>query len=384
MPRDRSRLRRVGAQRTSWSMPRFGRCGECERTQPVPVCTILWCRPRRLRTRRRRQSATECADPGLAPGVLHFANSALDLGPDAAKRLRRVDIDERGLAVDRRPRPRPRCSGRSGGARRRRPRSPSDRGRTAATTAPDCRACPRTSAPPPARPGPDRRRRSAGRSGRRRPAACRRGRRSRRRRPPAPPRCRPCSEVPRPSAKSGLCTSCTGRPASACLDLLALVAGHHDHRPGARRQRLLGRDAHQRPCRDLGQELVRSAHAGRAAGGEHDRGDAPRCRPPAPSRGCGRVTISISRPPTPMPVMASRGTSSPASSRISTQSKPFSLGERAQPGAPSTGRPRASADQQQVAGIDRHAEMLDRARRSPRPRPGSRRAGRRWRRRRTR
>ena len=77
------------------------------------------------------------------------------------------------------------------------------------------------------------------------------------------------------------------------------------------------------------------------------------------SRGCGRVTISISRPPTPMPVMASRGTSSPASNRMSTQSNPFSLGERAQPGAPSTGRPRASADQQQIAGIDRHAEMLD-------------------------
>ena len=60
-----------------------------------------------------------------------------------------------------------------------------------------------------------------------------------------------------------------------------------------------------------------------------------------------------------MPVMASRGTSSPASKRISTQSNPFSLGERAQPGAPSTGRPRASRQQQQIAGIDRHAEMLD-------------------------
>src|SRR5262249_8307632 len=42
------------------------------------------------------------------------------------------------------------------------------------------------------------------------------------------------------------------------------------------------------------------------------------------SRGCGRVTISINRPPTPMPAMASRGTSRPANSRISTQSKPFS------------------------------------------------------------
>ena len=60
-----------------------------------------------------------------------------------------------------------------------------------------------------------------------------------------------------------------------------------------------------------------------------------------------------------MPVMSSRGTGRPASSRISTQSKPFSFGLRAQPGAPSTGCPRGIADQQQIAGIDRHAEMLD-------------------------
>ena len=46
----------------------------------------------------------------------------------------------------------------------------------------------------------------------------------------------------------------------------------------------------------------------------------------ARSRGCGRVTISISSPPTPMPVMSSRVTGMPASSRISTQSKPFSFG----------------------------------------------------------
>ena len=60
-----------------------------------------------------------------------------------------------------------------------------------------------------------------------------------------------------------------------------------------------------------------------------------------------------------MPVISLRDTGRPASSRISTQSKPFSLGERAQPGAPITGWPRAVPDQHQIAGIDRHAEMLD-------------------------
>ena len=42
-----------------------------------------------------------------------------------------------------------------------------------------------------------------------------------------------------------------------------------------------------------------------------------------------------------MPVSSARVTLRPASSRISTQSKPFSTGERAQPGAPSTGTPPA-------------------------------------------
>ena len=42
-----------------------------------------------------------------------------------------------------------------------------------------------------------------------------------------------------------------------------------------------------------------------------------------------------------MPISSARVTFSPASSRISTQSKPFSTGERAQPGAPSTGTPPA-------------------------------------------
>ena len=41
-----------------------------------------------------------------------------------------------------------------------------------------------------------------------------------------------------------------------------------------------------------------------------------------------------------MPVMSARLTGKPASSRISTQSKPFSFGERAQPGAPITACPR--------------------------------------------
>jgi exopolyphosphatase/guanosine-5'-triphosphate,3'-diphosphate pyrophosphatase len=59
------------------------------------------------------------------------------------------------------------------------------------------------------------------------------------------------------------------------LDPLALVAGHDNHRTRARRQRLLGGDAHQGPAADLGEQLVRTTHASRTAGGEDHCGDRP-------------------------------------------------------------------------------------------------------------
>ena len=87
------------------------------------------------------------------------------------------------------------------------------------------------------------------------------------------------------------------------------------------------------------------------------------------ARGCGRVTISISRPPTPRPVTSSRDTGRPASSRIRIQSKPFSFGERAQPGAPRIGWPRACPISIRLPGSTgmpkcsmRAADRLDRGR----------------------
>ena len=62
-----------------------------------------------------------------------------------------------------------------------------------------------------------------------------------------------------------------------------------------------------------------------------------------PARGCGREGISISNPPTPIPETSSGVTSTPAAMRSRTQSKPFSFGLRAQPGAPRIGRPAAVA-----------------------------------------
>ena len=57
--------------------------------------------------------------------------------------------------------------------------------------------------------------------------------------------------------------------------------------------------------------------------------------------------------------MSSGVTSMPASRRLSTQSKPFSFGLRAQPGAPITGVAAELAEDEEVARIDRHAEMDD-------------------------
>ena len=57
------------------------------------------------------------------------------------------------------------------------------------------------------------------------------------------------------------------------LDAFALVAGDDDDRPCLRGKRLLDGDAHQRPAADFGEELVRSAHAARAARSQHQRRD---------------------------------------------------------------------------------------------------------------
>ena len=68
----------------------------------------------------------------------------------------------------------------------------------------------------------------------------------------------------------------------------------------------------------------------------------------------------------PMRRISSAPTSRPASSRFSTKSKPFSFGERAQPGAPRTGfcrwagaPPGNEPSSRRLRRIDRHAEMRD-------------------------
>ena len=143
------------------------------------------------------------------------------------------------------------------------------------------------------------------------------------------------------------------------LDLFALMPRHDDDGLHARGQRLLGGDAHQRTAADLREQLVRPAHAGRAAGREDDRRDAPsialhrliaRLRPrhdlheqPADAHAgdVGARHRQSGKEPHQHPIEAvflrrARAT------------------RRSDHGLAAHG-----ADQHQVAGIDRHAEVLD-------------------------
>ena len=208
-------------------------------------------------------------------------SGAFELGLDPAERLGVSTSVSAAVVGQRHFGHRLGDSGRSGGARRHRPRAPSARGRSAAPTPPDCRACRRWSAPRPARRARDRTPRSAGRSAR--ASTC--GMSPRQTIAPsasAGTAAMPAfSEVDKPVGEIRIVHELhrRGRRARAST-LVALMAGDDDHRPGARGERLLGGDAHQRPAADLGQQLVRPAHAGRAAGGEDD---ARRCAGPSPA-----------------------------------------------------------------------------------------------------
>ena len=144
-----------------------------------------------------------------------------------------------------------------------------------------------------------------------------------------------------------------------CLDLVALMAGHHDHRTGARGQRLLGGDADERPAADLGQQLVRPAHAGRAAGREHNRRDA------LPFLGLGLgARLRPRHDFHQQPADAEAGDVLARHRKAGEQPhqnpvEAVFLGRARAAGRAEDGLPARLPDQHQIAGIDRHAEMLD-------------------------
>ena len=76
-------------------------------------------------------------------------------------------------------------------------------------------------------------------------------------------------------------------------------------------------------------------------------------------RGCGRVTISMSRPPTPRPVMSSRVTGKTGEQPHQDPVEAVFLRRTRAARRADDRCALRLADQHQVAGIDRHAEMLD-------------------------
>ena len=143
------------------------------------------------------------------------------------------------------------------------------------------------------------------------------------------------------------------------LDLVALMPRHHDHRPGARGQRLLGRDADERPAADLGQKLVRPAHAGRAAGGEDDG-----CDPLRLLRlGLGaRLRPRHDFHQQPADAKAGDVLARHRQAREQPHQDPVEAVFLRRARAAGRAEHRLAArlpDQHQIAGIDRHAEMLD-------------------------
>ena len=167
------------------------------------------------------------------------------------------------------------------------------------------------------------------------------------------------TELASPGAKSGLRDELHIEPAQRLLDQFSLVAGDDDDAPGFRGQRLLGHDPDQRLAAEFGQQLVGTAHPGRAAGGENDRGHM--------AVAVGAETGARLRPRHDFhqqPADAHAGEFGAGDLQPGQQAHQHPveavLDRRARAAGRAQHRHAAGiADQEQVAGIDRHAEMLD-------------------------
>ena len=225
---------------------------------------------------------------------------------------------------------------------------------------------------------------AAGRSSGRSPAACRPGRPAPPHTPRAPRRCRPSGwpTAPRRSRRRGH-SAPAGRPAHAGP---APPDGRSPPAPAAHsttaRCPPRGRSS---PCRCGRRPAACCAAPSGATGRPPARPRrwsarcAGRCRccgvAGAFSRGSGRVSISFSRPPTPI-FMISDGTDRQPGEQPRQHEVDAVELRAARAAGQHQRRPRAdAAEADQVAGVHRHAEMQDLAARRARCRRGRRRAG---------
>ena len=166
------------------------------------------------------------------------------------------------------------------------------------------------------------------------------------------------------------------QPAQGLADLVLLVAEHHHDRIGARGQRGLDDVADHGLAGDLEQQLVRAAHAPRLAGRQDQGRDL---------GACGRgLAFARLRPRGDLAQQAAHAHPhdvAPGDLDAGGQAlqHPVQAVELGRAAAAGQAQHRASVEprqQEQVAGIDRHAEMLERSARGSRSRPAARRGGR--------
>ncbi len=172
------------------------------------------------------------------------------------------------------------------------------------------------------------------------------------------------SDVPSPSANRWIVNDGHSKTVQSGRDPLALVSGDDNHRRRMRGERLLGGDADQRFAADLGDQFVGTAHAGAATGRQNDRSDA-RLLPGRYDNRLGarlwtRYDLHQQTTDAHAGDVGARNLKSSKQPHQHPVEAVFL--RRARTARRAQQRPAAGLrDQQQIAGIDRHAEMLDAA-----------------------
>ena len=160
------------------------------------------------------------------------------------------------------------------------------------------------------------------------------------------------SEEARPLRIFRIEAESTSRSASAASTACPGIAGDDDDRA-----RLARRAPPPPPCRTIGlPSIVATSFVGSKPPAARKRDDWPAASTIAPTLAIGRARLRTrGRSPSadrrrPSRGYRRRGSATPASTRCRTQSKPFSFGDRAQPGAPMIGIPARSASSSRLPG----------------------------------
>ena len=166
------------------------------------------------------------------------------------------------------------------------------------------------------------------------------------------------TELAEPGEKIRIADKLHLEPGQRALDLVGLMSGHHGHAGYFGGQHVLGYDPQHRLAAEFGQQLVGTAHPGRAPGRKNDRGDIAIAF---------RAWLARLRPGHDLHQQSADAHAGEIrarhlEAREQAHQHPVKpvLHRRARAAGRAQHRHASGiADQQQIAGIDRHAEMLD-------------------------